>query len=38
MISLLTLGACSGTAPVKPDCGGTLRAVNPPVTVAEKRP
>jgi hypothetical protein len=38
MISLLLLGACSGTAPVKPNCGGTLRAVNPPVNVAERRP
>jgi hypothetical protein len=37
-MSLLALGACSNTGPVKVDCGGTLRPVNPPTAVAERRP
>lgn len=38
VISLLALGACSSAGPVKVDCGGTLRPVNPPTAVVERRP
>jgi hypothetical protein len=41
LVSLLALSACSNQGPVKANCGGTLRQVNPPVVAAiakEKRP
>jgi hypothetical protein len=38
LISLMVVGACGSTGPVKVDCGGTLRPVNPPAAVAERRP
>jgi hypothetical protein len=37
-MSLMVLGACSSTGPVMVDCGGTLRPVNPPTAVGERRP